>query len=266
MSLRTLLFSCTCSLALAPPLLADPLPPEQVREIVSTYNKLIAENRNAAAVAFASEYFPPELYAGSVRNGRAVAIRDIQIENPPSDAPREGQIYARVTKTYTRETNELYQVLYENGEKIETTREHPFMISGKGWVPASKLQRGDPSLLASGQILVVASVTRLELSEPVKVYNFEVAGAHDYYVGSSGILVHNECSNFTNQTIFTKPGNAKGPVAVAPGTTSADPSLSESHNRFDKPDNEDGVADPAHHPRQVFKVPGRVQLVRCARW
>lgn len=32
-----------------------------------------------------------------------------------------------------------------------------------------------------------------KLEEKVKVYNFEVEGFHTYYVGQTGVLVHNKC-------------------------------------------------------------------------
>ena len=32
------------------------------------------------------------------------------------------------------------------------------------------------------------------MESPIKVYNFEVADFHTYYVGESSILVHNTCS------------------------------------------------------------------------
>ena len=39
----------------------------------------------------------------------------------------------------------------------------------------------------------VKSVEAVHLQEPVKVYNFEVADSHTYYVGEQGVLVHNVC-------------------------------------------------------------------------
>ncbi len=54
---------------------------------------------------------------------------------------------------------------------------------------------GDEVLTASGRWRKVLSVA--VLPGPVVVYNFEVDGDHDYYVGQSGILVHNAICRIT---------------------------------------------------------------------
>lgn len=42
------------------------------------------------------------------------------------------------------------------------------------------------------------------LKKPVKVYNFEVEDFHTYYVGFSGILVHNTCSSTSTKGVGGK--------------------------------------------------------------
>ena len=49
----------------------------------------------------------------------------------------------------------------------------------------------------SGRTAYVKEVVTEELTEPVAVYNFEVADFHTYYVGENSVLVHNmQCSLF----------------------------------------------------------------------
>jgi hypothetical protein len=42
------------------------------------------------------------------------------------------------------------------------------------------------------------------LEAPIKVYNFEVADYHTYYVGESAVLVHNDCGPKNQVTYGTR--------------------------------------------------------------
>ena len=48
-------------------------------------------------------------------------------------------------------------------------------------------------VLLNGKLVVVEQVQHELLESPVTVYNFEVEEFHTYYVGDSGVLVHNDC-------------------------------------------------------------------------
>ncbi|WP_249262340.1 Hint domain-containing protein, partial [Leptospira alexanderi] len=96
-----------------------------------------------------------------------------------------------VVKTFQREVNVVYTIVYSNGTQVETTDEHPFYIEGKGWVPAKDLRSGDRSVLSNEKTLEIESIRISERT--TTVYNFEVEGAHSYYVSEVGILVHNDC-------------------------------------------------------------------------
>ena len=56
-------------------------------------------------------------------------------------------------------------------------------------------------LTADGEVLTVARVELEVLEEPVKVYNFEVADWHTYYVSEEEVLVHNDCMAGANSSI-----------------------------------------------------------------
>ncbi len=81
--------------------------------------------------------------------------------------------------------------MYVNGEKITTTPNHPFYVPAKGWTDAAKLRAGDMLVLLNGEYVVLDRVQHEILESPIAVYNFQVEYDHTYYVGESGIRVHN---------------------------------------------------------------------------
>ncbi len=73
---------------------------------------------------------------------------------------------------------------------------------GVKWVSAEDLKRGDKVLLAEADSLtgkpkygIVEKVQCERLDTPETTYNLEVEGYHTYFVGSTGVCVHNagEC-------------------------------------------------------------------------
>lgn len=129
-----------------------------------------------------------------------------------------------VNETYELEHISLVQYEYENEEvKIVCTPEHPFYVVDYGFKYASELKVGDKIKSLSGDIYEVKDIYDEVLSEPIKVYNFEVEDWHTYYVTENGIPVHNMCAMKTTTTTTTTQ------------TTSASGSSeggSESYNSF----------------------------------
>lgn len=103
-----------------------------------------------------------------------------------------------VLQTFVNETNELVTITV-NGEFITCTPEHPFYSPQKGWTGAVQLRAGDILVLSNGEYVTVEKVQHEMLEAPVKVYNFEVADFHTYFVGKSSVLVHNKCSTGTKK-------------------------------------------------------------------
>ena len=97
-----------------------------------------------------------------------------------------------VVRTFVKETDTLVH-LRIGGEEIVTTENHPFYVDGEGWVTAGELTEEDYVLDSEGRRLQVEEKYVENLEESVKVYNFEVEEYHTYYVGQTGILVHNKC-------------------------------------------------------------------------
>ena len=130
----------------------------------------------------------------STPNGEK-AIEDIAVGDSVYAAnPVTGEINARkVVRTFKKQTYTLYHIVTQN-EEIVTTKEHPFWVSGNGWVAACNLNQGDKLCLQSKGTVEITNVFVEKLDNPVVVYNFEVEGWHTYFVGASHILVHNKCN------------------------------------------------------------------------
>lgn len=91
-----------------------------------------------------------------------------------------------------------------NGEEIVSTFDHPYYVKDKGFVSAEALWIGAELLDNNGNILHVEQIFREDLGEDrVKVYNFQVGEYHTYYVGNTGVLVHNAARYIEQNTVPT---------------------------------------------------------------
>jgi hypothetical protein len=83
---------------------------------------------------------------------------------------------------------------------LRPTAEHPFWVkqgnaTSGAWVQASHIKVGDEVLTVKGDWRKVTALSLVEKEQIV--YNFEVDGNHDYFVGISGVLAHNpKCDPF----------------------------------------------------------------------
>lgn len=99
----------------------------------------------------------------------------------------------KVTDVFQKEVTELVDIQINN-QIITTTRNHPFYLPNYDvWVSADSLKTNDNVLLYDGTYQTVEGVDVRECAKTI-VYNFTVDENHTYYVGNSGVLVHNECT------------------------------------------------------------------------
>jgi hypothetical protein len=73
-----------------------------------------------------------------------------------------------------------------NGDQVTTTLGHPFWVAGAGWKMSKEI--GDDAMLHG-----VAGPARVKATEPAadaEAYNLVVADFNTYFVGESGLLVH----------------------------------------------------------------------------
>jgi len=57
----------------------------------------------------------------------------------------------------------------------------------------NNLKIGDTLRLLNGNNVKIDSIEVQKLDEKIRVYNFEVKDFHTYFVGKTGVLVHNSC-------------------------------------------------------------------------
>jgi hypothetical protein len=107
--------------------------------------------------------------------------------------------YKPVTARTVRPPSELLQFSIGR-EQIRSTRGHPMWVTGLGWRMAKELEEG--AVLHS-----VAGTTRVDHVEAAgmaEAYNLVVADFNTYFVGESGILVHDNLPRKSTQA--TIPG------------------------------------------------------------
>ena len=93
----------------------------------------------------------------------------------------------KIVRTMVRESDHTIE-LYTKEEIIETTAEHPFLTES-GWKDAADLQIGDRIKSRNKEDIKIKDIKFSY--KPKKVYNFEVANWHTYFVGTLAWLVHN---------------------------------------------------------------------------
>jgi hypothetical protein len=98
-----------------------------------------------------------------------------------------------------------------DGESITVTGIHRFWKAGQGWTMARELKPGDRLRMIGG----VAEVCAVEAERVQPVFNLDVAENRDFFVGSQGMLVHDNS--------FVQPVSAPFDADFAP-TTAAVPS------------------------------------------
>ncbi|MGH2755947.1 MAG: polymorphic toxin-type HINT domain-containing protein, partial [Actinomycetota bacterium] len=83
--------------------------------------------------------------------------------------------------------------LVVDGEVITTTEDHPFWsVTDQRFERADDLAGGEQVLGADGRVITVSG-PELRSEREAPAYNLAVEGIHTYHVGTSEVLVHNEC-------------------------------------------------------------------------
>lgn len=104
--------------------------------------------------------------------------------------------YSKVVQTMIHDTIEPIYTLYIKNEQLRVTGIHRFFVTDKitcgipQWVCAADLHVGQWVLFADGTWHVIHKI-KINI-EHQTVYNFEVSGNHNYYVGRNQILAHNK--------------------------------------------------------------------------
>ncbi|BCS98768.1 hypothetical protein DSLASN_44000 [Desulfoluna limicola] len=106
------------------------------------------------------------------------------------------KILNQISRIYATPDRNLLELTFQGAEEmleiIRVTPEHPFMVSKRGWTSAEELSPGDLIVSFGGKTITFKS--RRQGPEAEIVYNLEVENTHCYFVGESGLLVHNACT------------------------------------------------------------------------
>jgi len=101
-----------------------------------------------------------------------------------TDAPQA------ITRTFGRISPEYYRLTTEF-ETLDVTPEHPFYVQGEGWTQVKDIEEGQALATLTGDTLVVGNA---RIDQPLRVHNFSVATTPSYFIGTSGVWVHNASS------------------------------------------------------------------------
>jgi hypothetical protein len=84
-----------------------------------------------------------------------------------------------------------------DSEKLHTTLGHPFWVAGVGWRMAKEL--GDDAVLHG--VTGSSKIRSIEPANEAEAYNLVVADFNTYFVGESGILVHDNTPRRSTRTV-----------------------------------------------------------------
>lgn len=137
------------------------------------------------------------------------------------------KVWARDTKTGKNELRTVTAIAAQHRDKLvelrvegehaplHPTPTHPFWVKRNAgeaahWIDAGDLVAGEQIETEDGRWVTVESVQ--PLNGLAVVYNFTVEGDHDYFVGESGLLVHNTVCDLQ---LKYKPGWTPNQIASA---------------------------------------------------
>lgn len=104
--------------------------------------------------------------------------------------------YQPVLDTTIRPFGTVFEILLEN-ESIKCSGGHPFWVSGRGWVVARELKSGMPIHTVNG----VVNVSLVIKKGKEETFNLVVSDRHNYFVGKSKILSHDNSLRQSTQVL-----------------------------------------------------------------
>lgn len=170
------------------------------------------------------------------KSGASCFAEGTKVSSPKGDIKIEdlkpGDIVYAYDSDANRVTEQRVEQLFQNytytwvhlrfnGEEIKATKSHPFWVEElQKWVAAAELKPGMTLRLRDDSCAIVGSVELEQLSKAETTYNFAVEKDHTYFVGSSGVLVHNQTGRGPTfivdrgGTVYPVPTGATGPTPV----------------------------------------------------
>jgi hypothetical protein len=93
--------------------------------------------------------------------------------------------FAPVLERTTRKQTDILQIS-AGGETIRATKGHPFWVNGQGWKMTKNLKVGDLLHSLNGAV----AIDQIEPDIQQVAYNLVVEKSHNYFVGNTALLVH----------------------------------------------------------------------------
>jgi len=110
--------------------------------------------------------------------------------------------YQPVIARTIRPPSPIVKISYGD-EHLLSTRGHPFWLTGTGWRMAKEMAGGDVLRGVSGSSVIRS----IESAGEAEAYNLVVANFNTYFVGNTGLLVHDNTPRSPSQVML--PGVAK---------------------------------------------------------
>ena len=179
---------------------------------VGTWLETLVPAEAAATEELIGSRFLIELSSNEVRG-----LVEVDATRPVTITEGEGCVVQTKTR---RVANELVRVVFEGGEEIVGTPEHPLLVAGEreraaqpeAWLRMGELSRGSKIECRIGSGLVTAN--HWTQSSEELVWNLEVDQAASFYLLKEGYLCHNDHGVRRGQALQSgghtiKPGTAK---------------------------------------------------------
>ncbi|MFZ6757920.1 polymorphic toxin-type HINT domain-containing protein [Undibacterium sp. Ji50W] len=121
---------------------------------------------------------------------------------PIQPKPAEAYFYRQVVKVFVRENQKVSHVQYidvgRGKDTLQLAPHHLIWTKYGGWTRVASMKTGNVLWLANDGNALVGKVKHTE--ETARVYHIEVDEFHTYFVGKSGVWVHDE-SNATRSGV-----------------------------------------------------------------
>jgi RHS repeat-associated protein len=120
----------------------------------------------------------------------SVAIASIRVgDTVMAYDPKTGVTGPHTVSAVMAHSDPAVEHLGTDSGAIDTTPNHPFFTTDRGWVDAGSLRVGEKVRTESGGSATVTGFT-ID-STPTTMWDLTVDGAHSFFVGSGAVLVHN---------------------------------------------------------------------------
>ena len=118
------------------------------------------------------------------------AIKDCSHDTCAWKQPKGKHNYRPVIGKFQRWSNNVWDYIFDTGETIGATPEHPFYsLDRKAYIAIGDIKLQERIRTYSGKPAHL--ITKKKRAGREKVYNLEVHKDHNFFVGKSGLSVHN---------------------------------------------------------------------------